>query len=219
MNKNTSPNNSPTNGSKHSPQKKSRVELILSGLFLIGFILYLFNIPGGAFILLLSLLSLSTLYFLFSFIILNGISLRKIFKKESYKEIKTIRIIGTIVIGVFLFNAVIGTLFKIVSWPGFEIMILVGGLGLLIIGPVVFIKQLNSKSVLNTIILTRICILAVVVAILYALPNYSIKTIKYRNYPAYVKTLKALEKDPGNKVLREKANEEYHKIRRNDGSR
>ncbi|MHB9140986.1 MAG: hypothetical protein ACYC25_03830, partial [Paludibacter sp.] len=77
-------------------------EIILVVITLIAlFMKYLF-IPWGSSITSVTMILLSLFYFPFGFAFLNKIPLRKIFKKDAYKGITTMRMIGSIGVGMSL---------------------------------------------------------------------------------------------------------------------
>ena len=204
----------------HPKKKKNILEIIFSGIFIFGLLLFFLTYPGGHLAIIIGLLLLSILYSFFSFAILNGIPLRKIFKKESYQDIKALRIIGTILVGFCLSNGIFGILFKLMSWPGATFMLMIGSFGLLLSGIIILIKQMNQKSSLNSIILIRVAIIGSLAGILLFIPKSTLNSIRYGdNHPEYIEALKALEEDPENRELQNRVEQEYHKIRRNDGSR
>lgn len=90
-----------------------KTEKVFAGLSLLGFILFKFNVPGGNFIFVISLLILALLYFPFGFYFI------------SEKSIK-LNTLTSVVFGWLLNMTIIGILFKLMHWPGAAIMLLVG---------------------------------------------------------------------------------------------
>ncbi len=135
-----------------------KIELILGVIAIIGIVLKLFHIPGGAALTILSLLTLSVFYYVFSFALFNGIRLRDIFKKEAYKETNIWRIIGAIVIGWDLSIVIIGGLFKLQSWPGGNLELLIGLVIAIIILIIAMIFYLKNKAEYYKRIAIRIAI-------------------------------------------------------------
>ena len=109
-----------------------KAEIILGAIALTALALNLLLVPGGGVLTVLSLSTLSVLYMYLSFAIFNGIRLRQIFKKDSYKGISKMRIVGAILTGLALSMTTIGLLFKFQSWPGATMNLAIGLLGLAI---------------------------------------------------------------------------------------
>lgn len=164
-------------------------------------------------IIILCLLLLSSLYFGISFALLNNIRLRNVFKKESYKGISTVRIIGTIGAGIALSFIVIGILFKFYSWP-FRNQHLIIGLSLLaIIAIPAIIKFITTNGLFYRNLLIRFFIIGSIGFIFLQVSSEELIEIKFRKYPDYVEAKKALLKDPQNEVLNQKVQEEWERMR------
>lgn len=190
--------------------KKAEIILIISSL--IALIINLLIIPGGAFLTILTLSSISLLYCYFSFALFNNIRLRKIFQKESYKETTTLKLLGTIFTGFTLSTTIIGILFKFQRWPGAYIMLLVGVSGLLIVISISIIKYLNNKSEFYLIISKRVAIFGGIGLFLILMRPTFLVEFKYRNYPNYVNAVKKLTLEPNNKHLQKIVDEERKKM-------
>lgn len=121
-------------------------EKILAVLSVAGIILSLMQVPGGSILMILSMSLLSSTYMYFGFALFNGIRLRKIFKKESYKGISAGRIVGAILLGMTLVLLIISAQFKIQSWPGFSVSFFLGITGALIALIVGIIRNSKSKA-------------------------------------------------------------------------
>ena len=205
---------------EHPKKKFHLLEIIFSVLFVLGFILFLSRIPGASITIIVSLGLLSSLYFCFSFAVLNGIPLRKIFKKESFHGIKTLRIIGTVLTGICISGIIMGILFRVMSWPGSLVMLLFNGIGLVIIAVTLILKQLKNKSKLNTLVLSRAAIFCILALLLFFTPTYTFDALRFgKEHPEYIEALKTLDKDKENPELQKKVDEEWSKIRRRDGSK
>jgi len=85
-------------------------------------------------------------YNFLSFAYFNNIKFRDILKKESYRGVSALRIIGTIVLAFQLATTVIAFLFKFMFYKGGELMLLEGIFYLLICLVVSFIRYKKSKS-------------------------------------------------------------------------
>jgi len=100
----------------------SRLEKTLVLLCVIGLVLKMIPLPGAAFMTTLAVLGLSLVYVLFGFALLNGIGLRGVFSRSSYKGIGTGRIIASIFVGYVLGCLVFSILFRVMAWPGSAVM-------------------------------------------------------------------------------------------------
>ena len=87
-------------------------EKILYALVLIALIMKFCLVPGGGVLFVLTMSSISIIYFTFGFIFFNGIRFRKIFKKEAYAETTPWRLVGAVATGLCLSELVIGILYK-----------------------------------------------------------------------------------------------------------
>lgn len=119
-------------------------ELFLIGVFVIALAMNIFRIKGGAMLLVLSSSVLAMVYFYASVFILNNIPINKGFKKESYVNFSTLRVISSISTGIALAILIVGILFTYMRWPGGKIQLIVGialSSIILIIGIVKFFKK------------------------------------------------------------------------------
>lgn len=176
-------------------------EIIIATLSIIALGLNLLLVPGGGLLTVLTLLTLSGIYMYLSFALFNGIRLRKIFKKDSYKGISTMRIVGAVGSGLALSTTTVGILFKFQSWQGATFNLGAGLVGLLIVTIIGAIKYLKSKSEFYTMIFKRVAVFGGLGLILILIPKTTLVEIKYRNQPAYVDALKKAMSDPDNKEL------------------
>lgn len=189
-----------------------RTEQILVLLAVLAIILNLALVPGGVAFTLLTLMLLSSLYFCFSFALLNGIRLRKVFKKESYQGVSALQILGAICTGFTLSLLLIGILFKLLRWPGANVDLMVGLLLATIIAIVCVIRYFMNASVFCKRILTRTIIATVAGIILIMIPAQTIVHFKYRNYPAYLEAFDRYQEHPDDVELLRHMDEERRKV-------
>jgi hypothetical protein len=178
-----------------------RAEYLLAILSIIALGLNLFFIPGSGFLTVFSLLMLSMLYCYLSFALFNDIRLRKIFKRNSYIDVSSLRILGAVCAGLTLSTTTIGLMFKFQSLPGAHFLLGAGLFGLLIVTFVGLIKYAKNKSSYYAGIFKRITIVGGLGLILMMTPKSIWIEIKYRNQPEYVDALKKAMADPDNRVL------------------
>jgi len=178
-----------------------RTELIFATLSIIALGLDLLLIPGGGVLTVLTLSTLSMIYFYLGFALFNDIRLRKIFKKDSYKEISSLRILGAVGAGLALSMTTIGLMFKFQSWPGADFNLGAGLLGLLIVTIIGLTKYSKNKSDYYPRIFKRAAIFGGLGLLLFLTPKTSWVELKYRNHPEYVDALKKAMANPNNKEL------------------
>lgn len=135
-----------------------KAEIILGAIALTSLALNLLLVPGGVVLTVLSLSTLSVFYMYLSFALFNDIQIRRIFKKDSYKGISTMRIVGAILTGLALSMTIVGLLFKFQSWPGATMNLGLGLVGLLIALIVGTVKYSKTKSDYYTKIIKRIAV-------------------------------------------------------------
>ena len=186
-----------------------QTEKILGGLIVSLMLIRLFfAFPYFNIIITLLILVLSMMYFGFGFALLNNVRLRTVFKKDSYKGISTLRILGGIFTGFILSFLSIYSLFKFQRWPFANQGLLISLCGLLPILAIVIYKSINSKNSYYSNFLIRLIILGVIGASLYFLSTEKILEMRNRDFPEYIEAEKKLMKDPENKELQQKAHEE-----------
>lgn len=189
-----------------------KTELALIALSLLVLILNLFHIPGSEASLALVLTLISFLYFYFGFALFNNIRLREIFKKASYKKVKSNRISGGIVVGIALSFSALGILFKFLSLPGALPQLSIGLLLLGIVSLVYIVKNIKSKEAYYSKILKRTLLFGTIAFVLIMIPSKTWLNWKYPDHPEYVKAILKAEADAGNEELWEKVEEERKKM-------
>ena len=189
-----------------------KAEIIIATLSIIALGLNLLLIPGGGVLTVLTLSTLSMIYFYLGFALFNDIKLRRIFKKDSYKEISSLRILGAVGAGFALSMTTIGFMFKFQSWQGADFNLGAGLVGLLIVTIIGAIKYSKNKSNYYIRIFKRTAILGGLGLILMLIPKTSWIELKYRNQPEYVEALKKAMADPDNKELWDNVETERQKM-------
>jgi alcohol dehydrogenase class IV len=187
-------------------------EIILATLSIIALGLNLLLIPGGGLLTVLTLSTLSMIYFNFGFALFNDIRLRKILKKDSYTDISSLRILGAVGAGLALSMTTIGLMFKFQSWPGADFNLIAGLLGLVTVTIIGVIKYMQNKSDYYTRILKRVTIFGGLGLLVFLTPKTTWIEFKYRNYPDYANAVKNSIADPDNKELQDKVGEERQKM-------
>ena len=123
------------------------------------------------------------IYFGFGFALLNNVRLRNIFKKDSYNEISTLRILGGIFTGFILSLLSIYSLFKFQRWPFANEGLLISLYGLLPIIAIVTFKFASSKKSFYSSLLIRLLIFGVIGTSLYFLTTEKILEMRNRDFP------------------------------------
>jgi hypothetical protein len=191
-------------------------EKILIALAALLAILKFLIVPGSGIFMVLVFCLLSSLYFYCGFALFNNIRLRLIFKKDSYKEISTGRIIGGIALGLSLSFSIIGFLFIAQHWPGasFHLIISISsGIVILIISLIKFFK---TKASYYKNALRRISVSTTISIILFVVPVKYFIEIKYRNHPKYIEAYNLWIENPNDPEIENKWIIEYNRISMNE---
>lgn len=189
-----------------------KTEIILAILAIAALICNLNLVPGGSALTVLTLSALAILYMYFSFALFNNVSLRNVSKKGTFAGLGKLRIIGAAASGVALALTIIGIMFKIQFWPGGEIQLRIGLLGLVIVSAIGIFKYIKTKSPFYVNILKRIIIVGGLGLILVLSPKLSWFEIRYRNHPEYVEAMQKATANPENEELWEKVEIERKKM-------
>ncbi|MFB0925122.1 MAG: hypothetical protein QMB65_07550 [Vicingaceae bacterium] len=179
-----------------------KTEKILIGIAILAIVLKYFFIPESGALFTFSMMILSFIYFYLGFILFNNIRLRKVFKKESYKGISKLKIVGAICTGAALSLITIGFLFKGQHWPGADFNLLIGVICCSVVLIISLIKYNKSKSEYYNKILGFL---------MYLLPTRTFVNFRFRNYPKYLEVYDEFEKDQSNNTLRDKLHIEYNR--------
>ena len=142
-----------------------KLEVILNTLCLVTFGFVLEGSAKEVFLLLMTLLSF--LYLIFGFVFLNGIRLRKLFKKESYIGVSTLRIIGSALAGFSFSSAVLGVLFWVMDYTGTSEMLTIGLVGLVPVLAIAIFKYYQQTSSFYRDIIVRTVIWGGITAVLF----------------------------------------------------
>ncbi len=137
----------------------NKLEKIVGVIVLIALILKLTMIPGGGILIVLSLSILSIIYFPFGFALFNQIEIKRILKRDSYKGLSALRIVGAIGVGMALSLICIGILFKLQHWPGSTSNLLTGLFTSLIVLIIALIRYFKTKSDFYIRIIKRLLII------------------------------------------------------------
>lgn len=188
------------------------VEKLLAALAILGIIMNLFMLAGAGPLTIISLSLLSMMYFMTSFLLLNNIGLRQLFKGNPFQGISQKRILGAVFSGVALSIACVGIIFTVQMYPSAKTQMGMGTLPLVIISLIALLKYNKTKAAYYQRVLSRTLTFGVIGVFFMLLPEYAIIEFKYRDYPGYVEALKAQREDPNNEALWEKVEEERRKI-------
>ena len=189
-----------------------KLELLLSTIAIIAFVLFMLLIPKSTIILVLSVLLLSMIYFYLSVAIFNGIPTKKAFKKSSYASFSNNRIVLSILTGLALSFTLVGIIFKLLFWPGAEVNLIIGLTGLLIASVTGTTKLFMTRDSFYGNILKRTVTYGLVAVISYLLPEYTLLEYRFRDYPDYVEAYKIAVENPGDMELRDEVDKEREKM-------
>lgn len=176
-----------------------RIELILIVLAILAINLHLLVWTGSTIFTVLSFSGLALLYPFLSMALFLDESEKVNFNKAIF--------------GMPFSIALIGILFKLQSWPGYEVNLMVGSISLAAL--IIHRYTLKNKmQQLNFKILSRRAIpLLVITLFMLALPKYAWIETKYSEYPEYIEAIKAYDKNPDSKALKHKLDSLfYHQI-------
>lgn len=176
------------------------IEWVLLFLFLIGLTMKFSLIPGGSVLIIFSLTILSFLYCWLSFFFLNNIRLREVFKKSAYKGIGPKRWIYVVVSGMSVSILILGIIFKLMFWPGGEIIVCMGAILSLFIFILALLKFGDTKERFYKKIILRFFPYVFVGGTLVFMSNVDIVKLQYRNHPLYIQAYIDYNKDLDNKA-------------------
>jgi hypothetical protein len=189
-----------------------KAEIIITLLSIITLSLNILLIPEGGTSAILSLSLLAMIYFYFSFAFFNNIKFRKIFKKESYKDISTLRIVGAICTGMALSAILSGVLFYFQSWPGAMMDFIMGFGPIIVILTICIIKYFKNKSSYYIVILRHSLIVGGISLIIILTPRMTWINMRYENHPGYRSALEKAIANPSNQELWKKVDAEREKM-------
>ena len=149
-----------------------KLELIFTGLIFLGFIIRFTPIPGGSLTYTIGFLMLALLYYSLGFVYFNDIPIKKIFKKESYKGISVLRIIGAVGLGISLATVLIGILLLIHELPNGQQNLIIGLIFTGIVALISIYKLFKTKDKFYKKALKRIGFIGVPGVIILLLTIY-----------------------------------------------
>lgn len=193
-------------------------EIVLGMLGLIGAVMSLLFITGGNIITVCALTLLILLNMIFGFAIYNGIRFRKIFKRDNWKNISSLQILGGIAAGFSASALIVGILYKILIWPGSTAMLQSGLFFCLITIVVGSVKRKQSQAPIYSNTFKRMIIYGSVALICIIVPTNAILEFKYSDYPEYLEAKKNILKDPSNPALWKAEREAFDEMMRKKNS-
>ena len=188
-----------------------KTEIIFAVLLLVGLNFKFFLLPFGGTITTISAMTLSIMYYIFGFAFFNHIKIKDIFKKEAYKDVSVLRIIGAIGAGIGISTICIGVLFKVQRWPLANDNLVVGLSLSLIVFVVAAIRFLKNKNIYYRRILVRLLIACSIGIIFFKLSNLDLIKIQFKNHPGYINAYKLYTENPTNDSLRNNLDLEFKK--------
>jgi hypothetical protein len=157
-------------------------------LSVIGLVMKIFRLNGGNELLEIGLTLLAMVYFYLGFAVFNNIRLKDIFKKSSYSNISSGRIVGAIGVGMNLSIIVIGLLFKLLIFAGAFEMLTIGVTSLtitLFAALIVFILKKKNLDFFYKDIFVKGAIAVIIGIALCLTPGSSLIRLYHRDDPAY----------------------------------
>lgn len=184
-------------------------EKILLIALITGIILRFSLILIGEEITIISLLTLSGIYFALGFLLFNQIKLRDVTKKGTFEKLTTTSIVIAVLAGIALSIVCVGALFRFMSLPGSGQMLMIGSVSLIIVS----ILAAVLKSVFLKSILTRTIPVLIIGIVLLFVSELSMVKLMYRNHPTYVEAYVRYYEDPKNEALRKEMQLEFYRMR------
>lgn len=188
------------------------LEKVLAALILLSIIMKLSHLQGASVLFVVSVGSLSNVYYFLSIGLFNDISFKKMFKKKSYEGISTLRIIGSVAAGFAFSIAIIGILFKIQHYPGANMMLILGFASSLIVIVISVIKYVSKGSKFYIGIIKRAIILCAFGIFLYLYARQTVDRVQYRDFPDYIKASEYYHDHPDSDEAYENMTIEYYKM-------
>jgi len=188
------------------------LEKVLGVIIVIALIMKFAFIVGSNVLIVMAISLLSVIYYPMGFAFFNGIRLRDILKKASYKGLSTWRILGAIGAGMALSNLLVGILFSIMHYPGAGFMLYSSIFIAAIILGIVSVKYLKTKSEFYKRILIRIAIIGGIALLLALIPSMAITKLQYRNYPAYIEARQYWIDHPNDEEAYKRQIIEYNRV-------
>ncbi|HOH23434.1 MAG TPA: hypothetical protein PLB61_08870, partial [Bacteroidales bacterium] len=106
--------------------------------------------------------TLALLYYFLGFALFNRIGFKEIFKQESYKDISTQRIIGSIGAGWAISLICLGILFKLQHFPGSKILLIVGLIATLLVLAIALTEYKKTKEEFYIGLFGRIAVISTI---------------------------------------------------------
>ncbi|WP_445717365.1 hypothetical protein [Flavobacterium sp.] len=177
-----------------------KIEKVLSIVFIISLIFKLMHWPGGSPLMVLSLLILAFCYFPFGFYFFSD------------KNFKTQNIGISVVFGWLLSISLIGILFKLMFWPGYGPMLLIGTLTAVPLIGVAILLFTKSSDVLKNYyknLLIRTAVIFLLSLLCFLLPNSVLINYYYSNEPELKELYLKQQENPEDETV-QKEIEEYN---------
>ena len=160
------------------------VELFLIFVAIVCIYLHSDLVVGAGALLVITLSILSMFYQFFGFALLNGIGLRKLFRKKTYQDTSAMSFVGAAVTGFMVLSiAPLALLFNFMSYSGASEMITIGMAALIVTNAVALIIWLVKKAKNCLLILKRTVpfTLALIVFVIHTPEEWNM--FRHRNYP------------------------------------
>lgn len=182
------------------------IEIVLAVIMILAMLMRVNHIPGGIFIFMLAAQLLSMLYFL-SFLLLNGIRARDMFKREAYADVTAGKMGLAVLVGLGLSAVIIGSLFKLMFWPGAAIMLTSSLVYTGVFTAIAVMYYLSSKQAYNMRLFKRVFVIGGLALLLFFTHTNTLVDLFHGNQPEYAALYKKVLADPDNEELRTQLHE------------
>lgn len=177
-----------------------KAEIGIAAVALIGFLFLICHYPGSSILLIVSFSALAFIY------MASGLKNFNRFHPHPATDVKQNLI--SMVSGLALAIVLMGTLYRLMLWPGDGVMLTVGLPLLAVVLVAAYFSYSKDKSAVYSWILMRAAVVGIIGLCLFVTPDDALIDFRYKNHPDYAKAYKAYRKDKGNKELKRKLDAE-----------
>jgi hypothetical protein len=166
-----------------------KIPIILS---IISLALMFNQVPGGAWMLMISLSVLACIYFPLGFLFFSQISMRQLFKDGLNTKSRSTIVKATFT-GLGLSTLCMGILFRLLHYPVGNDMLITGiVISVIMLGILVY-NIGTSRSPENTLCLSRLAVFILISVALLFTSSETIPRLQYKDHAAYVDALSGIE--------------------------
>lgn len=178
------------------------LEKVLVALVVLGVVMSLFLITGGGLLSPIALLSLAIFYALpNSLKTKNSVPIEYEANDILDTPLSLKKSSSNMGVNIALPIAIIGMLFKFMSYPGAMLMLNIGVIALAVVGVFVGKRYFENKALYYKQLLIRVALVAFIGVFLLSLPPETIFNFKFRNHPDLKRAIEQANANPNNDSL------------------